>query len=266
MFFNLDTISALLSAAVLKLIYALVVYIVGKWIINKLMGLLSKSKLTEKADDTLRNFLLSFVRVILYAVLIISIISLLGVPMASIIAVLASCGLAVGMAMQGSLGNLAGGVMLMIFRPCKAGDLVEAAGAMGIVKEITMFYTVLTSLDNKVITIPNGALMNATVTNYSTEELRRVDLVFSCAKSEDPEAIEGILRDAIAKDARILTDDAHAPFARLSGGTGQSMDFTVRAWTDNGNYWNVYFDLVKNVTEAFGAAGVKAPAYRIIQD
>ncbi|MBQ3394645.1 MAG: mechanosensitive ion channel [Oscillospiraceae bacterium] len=264
--FNIALLGTTLTAVVTKLLYALLVYIVGKWVIGKIVALFESGKLSEKFDPTLKTFLTSFIRIGLYILLMISIISLLGVPMTSIIAVLASCGLAVGMAMQGSLSNLAGGIMLMIFKPFKAGDFVEAAGVTGVVKEISMFYTVITTLDNKVITVPNGSLMNSNVTNYSAEALRRVDLVFSCAKSEDPKAIEDILKAAIAKDERILTDDAHAPFARLSGGTAQSMDFIVRAWTDNANYWNVYFDLVKNVTEGFGAAGVKAPAYRIIQD
>ena len=262
----MEKIQEMLTGTAGGIVGAIVTLIVGVIVIKLVMKGLRKLKSFEKLDQTMTRFILNFIKWVLYVLLIIAVIGMLGVPMAEVIAVLASAGVAVGLALQGALSNLAGGILLMILRPFKVGDYVEAGGASGFVQSINLFYTVILTIDNKRITVPNGNLMNANVTNYTAEDKRRVDLVFSCAKSEKPEAIEGILRDAIAKDARILTDDAHAPFARLSGGTGQSMDFTVRAWTDNGNYWNVYFDLVKNVTEAFGTAGVKAPAYRIIQD
>ena len=173
-------ILSVVTTVVTHILLALVVFLVGRFIIRKLAGWLDKSKVMEKLDPSLHSFLVSFVRIGLYVLLIIAIISILGVPMASVVTVLASAGLAIGMALQGSLANLAGGIMLMIFKPFKVGEYVEAAGASGNVTRITMFYTEITTLDNKRVTVPNGALMNANVTNFSCEPLRRVDLTFTC--------------------------------------------------------------------------------------
>ena len=155
-----------------KIILALVVLIVGSALIKKVVKLVAKSKGLKKVEGTVQTFVVSFVRIGLYVILVISIIGILGVPMASVVAVLASAGVAVGLALQGALSNLAGGIMLMIFRPFRQGDYIEAAGVDGVVQEVTLFYTVLLSLDNKRITVPNGSLMNANVVNYSAEELR----------------------------------------------------------------------------------------------
>ena len=247
-----------------KIILALVVFIVGKIIVNKLVGLLNKGKLLEKKDPSLKKFLVSFVRILLYVVLVVSIIGILGVPMASVVTVLASAGVAIGMSLQGALGNLAGGIMLMIFRPFNVGDFVTANGETGTVKDITMFYTVLNTLDNKHITIPNGALMNATVTNFSKEEKRRVDIDFNLGKGEDIEKITGIMQDVMAKYDKILKDPA--PFAKLTGGTNESMTFTVRAWCLNADYWDVYLGLLADITTELGKAGVKAPGIRVVND
>ena len=184
--------------------------------------------------------------------------------MASIIAVLASAGLAVGMALQGSLANLAGGIMLMIFKPFKVGDYVEAAGDAGVVKEVNLFYTLLNTSDNKAVHIPNGSLMNANVTNFSSEENRRVDMSFACAKGEDVAAVQQIMLDVIAAHDLVLSTPA--PFARLSGGTNEAMEFTARAWCKSADYWTVYFDLNQSITEALGNAGVHAPAVRVVTE
>ena len=245
-----------------KIILALLIFIIGKIIISKILKIVQKTKGFEKLDPSVKSFALSAVKVILYIVLVVSIIGVLGVPMASVITVIASAGVAVGLALQGALGNLAGGIMVLIFRPFNVGDFISAAGEEGIVKEITLFYTVLTSLDNKKITIPNGSLMNANVTNFSSEPQRRVDLVFACAKSADISLVQNTMLDVMAKNEKVLKDPA--PFARISGGTNEAMEFTVRAWADNANYWDVYFDLTRDIVTALGAAGVEAPAARVI--
>ncbi len=246
-----------------KIILALLIYFIGRFVIAKILKIVG-GKPTRKLDPTVRSFILNMVKAVLYVVLVISIISVLGVPMASVITVLATCGVAIGMSLQGALGNVAGGIMLMIFRPFNVGDYVSAGGAEGVVKEISLFYTTITTVDNKVITVPNGALMNANVTNFSKEETRRVDLSFACAKGEDVAAIQNIILDVMKKNDLVLDDPA--PFARLSGGTNESMEFTVRAWVDSANYWDTYFALTQEITEALGAAGVKAPAARIIAE
>ena len=247
-----------------KILLALVVFIIGRIIIGKLLKVISASKLGSKSDPTVRSFLMNFLKILLYVILVVSIVGILGIPMASIVTVLASAGVAVGLALQGALGNLAGGIMLLIFRPFNVGDYIEAGGVEGVVKEITLFYTVITTIDNKIITIPNGTLMNANVTNYTSEPKRRVDLVFSCGKGEDVAKIQDVMVKVMEADP--LIDKDPAPFARLSGGTNEAMEFTVRAWTDTGKYWDAYFNLTQEITEALGREGVKAPGVRIVTD
>ncbi|MBR2491033.1 MAG: mechanosensitive ion channel [Ruminiclostridium sp.] len=258
----INSLMELATAVGGKIILALVVLIVGSAVIKKVVKLVAKSKGMNKVEGTVRSFIVSFVRIGLYVVLVISIIGILGVPMASVVAVLASAGVAVGLALQGALSNLAGGIMLMIFHPFRQGDYIEAAGVDGVVQEVTLFYTVLLSLDNKRITVPNGSLMNANVVNYSSEALRRVDLTFGCAKSEAPAQIQNLMMEAVKANGKVLADPA--PFARLSGGSNEAMEFTVRAWCKGEDYWDVYFDLTQAITEAMGAKGVQAPAVRVV--
>ena len=248
-----------------KIVFALIVWIVGKIAVNAVLKLLTKSKLLDKADGAVKSFTISFVKIGLYALLVISTIGILGVPMASILAALASAGVAIGLALQGALSNLAGGIMLMVFKPFKLGDFVDASGVSGVVKEITMFYTVIVTLDNKRITVPNGNLMNTNIVDYSSEEYRRVDLDFSCAKSEDPARVQDIMRKTAEANAKVLTTP-DKPFARVSGGSNEAMNFIVRAWCKNADYWDVYFDLTQSIIEALGAAGVQAPAVRVMTE
>ena len=262
--FDLTAIGDVLVSAVAKIILAVLVWFIGKWIIGKLLKLLEKVKKFQELDETLRKFLLNGAKIVLYVVLVVSIIGILGIPIASIVTILGAAGLAVGMALQGSLSNFAGGVMLMIFRPFKVGDYINAAGGEGTVKEISLFYTVLNTIDNKTITIPNGSLMNANVTNMTAEDLRRVDLTFGCAKGEDIAKVQQTMLDVMAANELVLKDPA--PFARLSGGSNEAMEFTTRAWVKSADYWTVYFDLTQAITEALGAAGVKAPAVRVVTD
>ena len=205
------------AAAIMFSVSTVIVFIIGRIVIGKILSVMNKGKLLKKADPTVKKFTLSFLKVLLYCILVISVIGILGIPMSSVIAVLASAGVAVGLALQGALGNIAGGIMLMVFRPFGVGDYVEAGGAEGVVKEISLFYTVLNTVDNKKVTIPNGALMNANVTNMTAEELRRVDLTFGCAKGEDVAKIQQIMLDTMAANDMVVKDPE--PFARLSGGT-----------------------------------------------
>ena len=246
-----------------KILLALLIFIIGRIIIGKILKIIDKSSFTQKMEPTVKSFLHSFIKIGLYVILVISIINVLGVPMASVITVLASAGVAVGLALQGALTNLAGGILIMLLRPFKVGDYVASAGEEGVVKEITLFYTTLLTVDNRRVIIPNGTLMNANVTNFSAEETRRVDLVFSCGKGENVQKVQDLMIGVMKKNSLVLKNPA--PFAQLSGGTNEAMEFTVRAWAKTADYWDTYFQLTQQVTEALGEAGVKAPAVRISQ-
>ena len=260
----MEALTNLCTTVVGKVLLAIVVWFVGKFIVNKLLGLVGKIKVLDKIEPNTRSFVLSALKWLLYIILVVSIVAILGVPMASVITVLGTAGAAIALSLQGSLSNLAGGIMLVIFRPFKVGDFVEASGVTGTVKEITLFYTVLNTVDNCRINVPNGALMNANVIDYSAEATRRVDLTFASAKSENPKKIQDLMLDVMGQNEKVLKDPA--PFARVSGGTNEAMQFTVRAWCKTEDYWDVYFDLTQAITEKLGENGVQAPAVRVISE
>ena len=260
----MDKVKDMLANAGGNIVLAIVIGVAGFYLIKYLMNVLRKLKSFEKLDQTMTRFVLNFIKWGLYVMLIIGVIGILGVPMAQVIAVLASAGVAVGLALQGALSNLAGGILLMILRPFNVGDYVDAAGVSGVVHSINLFYTVIMSIDNKRITVPNGSLMNSNVVDYTAEPLRRVDLVFSCAKSEKPADIQRCILDAVATSQFALQDPA--PFAHISGGTNEAMEFTVRVWCKTENYWDLYFELNQSIVEAFAAKGVQAPALRVVND
>ena len=260
----MEALTNLCTTVVGKVLLAIVVWFVGKFIVSKIMGLVGKIKVLEKVEPNTRTFVLSDLKWLLYVILVVSIVAILGVPMASVITVLGTAGAAIALSLQGSLSNLAGGIMLVIFRPFKVGDFVEASGVTGTVKEITLFYTVLNTVDNCRINVPNGALMNANIVDYSAEATRRVDLSFASAKSEDPKKIQSLMLDVMEQNEKVLKDPA--PFARLSGGTNEAMQFTARAWCKTEDYWDVYFDLTQAITEKLGENGVQAPAVRVISE
>lgn len=260
----MEKIKEMLTTAGGSIVLAIAVAVIGFILIKYIMKLLHKVKSIEKLDQTVARFVLNFIKWALYVMLIIAVISILGVPMAQVIAVLASAGVAIGLALQGALSNLAGGIMLMVMRPFNVGNYIEAGGAEGVVQSINLFYTVLLTIDNKKVTVPNGNLMNSNVINYTAENKRRVDLVFACAKSEKPAEIQQCILDAVATSKFALTDPA--PFANISGGTNEAMEFTVRVWCETEHYWDLYFELNQIIVEAFGAKGVQAPAMRILNE
>ena len=260
----MEALTNLCTTVVGKVLLAIVVWFIGKFIVGKIMQLVGKIKVLDKIEPNTRTFVLSALKWLLYIILVVSIVAILGVPMASVITVLGTAGAAIALSLQGSLSNLAGGIMLVIFRPFKVGDFVEASGVTGTVKEITLFYTVLNTVDNCRINVPNGALMNANIVDYSAEATRRVDLSFASAKSEDPKKIQDLMLEVMGQNEKVLKDPA--PFARLSGGTNEAMQFTVRAWCKTEDYWDVYFDLTQAITEKLGENGVQAPAVRVISE
>ena len=260
----LASLAALCTTVVGKILLAILVYIVGKAVIGKILQLAVKIRGIEALDPNVRTFTVSAIKWTLYLVLVVSIIAILGVPMASVVTVLGTAGAAVALGLQGSLANLAGGIMLVIFKPFKVGDYVETSGVQGVVHSINLFYTVLITLDNKRITVPNGTLMNANVIDYSAEDPRRVDLTFLTARSEEPARIQALMKEVMDANEKVLQDPA--PFAQISGGTNEALEFTVRAWCATGDYWDVYFALIQAISEKLGANSVQSPAVRVISD
>ena len=260
-----DKLATLCTTVGSKIVLALLIFIIGRIVINKLLKVTDKIKALEKVDPAVRSFLHNFIKIALYVVLVISIISVLGVPMASVITVLATCGLAIGMALQGALANLAGGIMLLIFRPFSIGDYVIAADAEGVVKELNMFYTVITTVDNQTITVPNGNIMAANITNLTKEGNRRVDLTFNVT-GNDIAGTKKVLMETMQANARVLADPA--PQAEPLEGIPGGMSFTARAWVKTEDYWDAYFELMEAIPTALGEAGVGGPlpAYHIVND
>ena len=244
-----------------KILLALVVLIVGRIVIGSLNKAAAKAIDKTSLDPTVNGLFKKFINILLYVILILSIIQILGVPMSSVIAVLASCGLAIGLALQGALTNVAGGVMILITKPFKVGDFVDAAGGTGVVKEISLLYTTITTTDNKRITIPNGSLMNAVVTNFSAEETRRVDIDFKITNDIDADFVKKVLVDAEAATLGVLADPA--PFARLVGVDDDTYIFQTRAWCESPKYWDVYFDVIENCSKALRENGIEDPEERI---
>lgn len=258
----LSALTSYIASAGMRIALAILLFIAGRIAIRALLGLVSESRLLLKAEGAVRTFTLSLIHIGCGLLLAVLIIGVLGVPVASIAALIASAGVAIGLAFQGALSNLAGGLMLVIFKPFKLGDFIEAAGVTGTAKEITLFYTVVNTLDNKRVTIPNGSLMNANITDYSAEETRRVDLAFSCARSEQPARVREIIQKTVLAHPLVLPSP-EAPLVRLNEAARDSFSFTVRAWCKNADYLTVYFDLTEQVSEALLAAGIQPPALNI---
>ena len=241
----------------LKLLAAIVVLIVGRILIKWVVKLMTKSKFAKKNDVTVVTVLSHFITAGLYVLLVVIIIGILGIPTASVITVIASAGVAIGLALQGALSNIAGGIMILVLRPFKVGNFVEVAGNSGTVTDVGIFYTVLTTPDNKVVTIPNGTVMANNIVNYSVKETRRVDFTFSVAYGTDVDKVKSILLEEAANNEMVLKDPA--PFARLSKQNESSLDFTFRVWTEAANYWTVNFDLLEKLNNRFVAEGIEIP-------
>ena len=205
----------------------------------------------QRQEETLKKFLFDAAKIVLYVVLVVSIIGILGIPMASIVAVLASAGLAVGMALQGSLANLAGGIMLMIFRPFKVGDFISDGAHDGTVKKITMFYTVIATADNLQITLPNGALANAAIKNLNANDIRRLDIDVTLSPAADKEKVCALLLDCAKANTLVLQDPA--PEALVTVTEGGLPTFKLRTWFNSGDYWTVYFGLNEAVQKTLTA-------------
>ena len=240
-----------------KLIAAIAIWIIGSWVIKRLLKGAKKVMTKGNYDESLQKFLLNLLRWILKIVLIIVVLGTVGVETTSFAAILAAAGLAIGLALQGSLGNFAGGVLIMIFKPIKIGDLIEAQGQMGVVKQIEIFTTKLTGLSNKEIIIPNGALSNGNIINYSTEGTRRVDLIFGVGYDSDIKKTKDVLMTILTSHPKILKEPA--PIVTVMALADSSINFAVRPWCATPDYWSVYFDVTEQTKEALDAAGIEIP-------
>ncbi len=240
-----------------KLIGALLVLIIGRLILRGFMKMFQRSKFAQKADPTVYRFLENFLNISLNIVLVVSIIAVLGVPMASVVAAIASAGVAIGLALQGALSNLAGGLMILLFKPFKLGNLVDTGSGSGTVTDIGIFYTVLKTADNKEITIPNGTIMSSAITNYSVHDTRRLDFTFSVAYGTDIARVKALLLEEAQKNSLVLKDPA--PFARLSAQNESSLDFVLRVWVASDNYWTVHFDLLEAINDCFVSENIEVP-------
>ena len=225
-----------------RIIGAILIFVVGRFLISFIKKLLS---------------IKSLVNILLTILLIIAVIGKLGVETTSFAALLASAGVAVGMALSGNLQNFAGGLIVLLFRPFKVGDWIESQGVSGTVREIQIFHTILTTADNKVIYIPNGALSSGTVTNYSREETRRVDWVIGVEYGENYDKVESTVRRILAADSRIL--NTPEPFVALHALDASSVNVVIRVWVKNSDYWGVYFDMNKTIYATFNKEGIGFP-------
>lgn len=259
----LNALESQAASVCIRILLAILLFFAGRILIRAILRMLRRNRFFTRADGAVQTFSLSFTHIGLYILLVLCIVGILGVPMASIAALITSAGVAVGLGFQGALANLAGGIMLVIFKPFKLGDYIEATGITGIADEINLFYTVIITLDGKRVTIPNGTLMNTNIVDYTTQGRRRVELKFTFARTESPSAIQKIMQDVMAQDARVLREP-ELPFASISASTNEAYEFIVRAWCSTQDYLDVYYALTQNITEALSSAGIKAPATRVI--
>jgi small conductance mechanosensitive channel len=240
-----------------SVITALAILIIGLFLIKVIVKSSRKIMAKRGVDITLQKFLGNLVGWILKILLFITVISQLGIATTSFAAIIAAAGLAVGLALQGSLANFAGGVLIMIFKPFKIGDLVEAQGEIGVVKEIEIFTTKLTGLSNKEIIIPNGTLSNGNILNYTTEGTRRVDLVFGVSYDADIKKTKEVLMNVLTSHPKVLKDPA--PAVTVSELADSSVNFAVRPWCDTADYWDVFFDVTENTKIELDKAGIEIP-------
>ncbi len=240
-----------------KLLLVIVTLIVGSWIIKNFLKIVEKGFVKKQVELSLQKFLISLLSAILKILLFISVVSMIGIRMTSFIAILGAMTFAVGMALQGSLSNFAGGVLIILFKPYKIGDFIEAQGFSGTVSDIQLFNTILKTLDNVTIMIPNGGLASGSIKNYSVEASRRVDLTFGIGYDDDLKKAQNILLEIINADERIMRDPE--PFVRVGELGDSSVNFIVRVWVGSPDYWDVHFDLIEKVKLSFDENKISFP-------
>jgi len=241
-----------------KLILALLTLVIGFWVIGKIVKGTTKVLNARSVEATLQRFLSSLIGVGLKAMLIISVASMVGIETTSFVAVLGAAGLAIGLALQGSLSNFAGGVLILFFKPFKVGDVVDAQGYVGVIKEIQVFNTIVTTLDNERVIIPNGVLSNGPIKNLFAEPTRRVDMTFGISYDDNVQGAKEVIRQLVLADERLLEDDkGHEIY--VSEHADSSVNLLVRVWCNSPDYWGVYFDMHEKVKLVFDEQGITIP-------
>ena len=242
----------------IKVLIALVIYMIGAWLIRKIKGMLKRIFERKGTDAAIASFTISIVSIALTVVLVVLTVGTLGIDTTSIAALLAGGGMAIGMALNGTVQNFAGGIMILIFKPFKSGDYIEAQGFSGTVAEVTITSTKLTTVDNRVIIIPNGILSNGTINNFSTRTIRRVDLTVDVEYGSSSDTVKEVLNSIIKDDARILKEPAE-PFIALSALKDSSIQFTIRLWVSASDYWGVYFETIEKIYNELPKNGINFP-------
>ncbi len=250
-------VQQLAAAFGVKVVTALLILVIGHWVAKFLRNLMARVMANSRLDATLVKFVGSLVYFTLLTFVVLAALAQLGIQTTSFIAVIGAAGLAVGLALQGSLANFAAGVLMLIFRPFKVGDYIQGAGVEGVVEEIRIFSTLLVTLDNKVVISPNAKLPGDNITNFTGKENRRVDLAFAVSYGEDIDKVKRVVSGVLGKDARILKDPA--PTVAVAGIEGGAVSFAVRPWVRTADYWDVLFDTNENVKKRFDAEGIRMP-------
>jgi len=253
----LDIAFGYIERNAMTVIIAFIILIIGFWISNKIVNISKKVMEKRGVDETLRKFLGDLLGWLLKVLVIITAISYAGIPTTSFVAILGAAGLAVGLALQGSLANFAGGALIMIFKPFKVGDLIEAQGELGVVKEIQIFVTKIISPGNKLVIIPNGILSNGNIKNYTEEGKLRVDLTIGVSYDADIKQTKDVLMQVLTSNEKVLKDPA--PSVNVSELADSSVNFAVRPWATPDLYWDVYFEVTEAVKLALDKAGIEIP-------
>lgn len=240
-----------------SILKAILVFIVGRFLISMLNKLAVRMMDKRRVDVSIKTFVKSLVNILLTILLIISVVGALGVETTSFAALLASAGVAIGMALSGNLQNFAGGLVILLFKPYKVGDWIESQNFSGTVREIQIFHTILTTADNKLVYVPNGSLSSGVVTNYNTQETRRVEWVVGVDYGEDYDKVDRVVREVLAADSRIL--GTPEPFIALHALSASSVNVVIRVWVNTADYWGVYFDTNKAIYNTFNEKGINFP-------
>lgn len=252
-----DKALELIQQYALPLVWAIIIYVVGRIVAKMLTGMVGKMMTKSNVDETLVKFATSMIYIALMVFVILAVLGKLGIETTSFAAIIAAAGLAIGLSLQGTLGNFASGVMLIMFRPFKVGDFVEAGGATGIVEEVQIFSTKMRSGDNKEIIIPNGQIVGSTITNYSAKATRRVDMVIGVGYNDDLKKVRAVLEEILKADERILPDPE--PTIGLLELGESSVNFVVRPWVKSDDYWSVLFDIQEAIKLRFDEEGISIP-------
>ena len=236
---------------------AVIVFVVGFKVVNIISKRIKNGKIFKSIDSSAAGFVASFISIFLKIVVVISVVAILGVPMSSVVALIASAGVAIGLAVQGALSNLVGGLMILLFRPFRSGDYIEAEGVKGTVREISVFYTVIATFDNKVITVPNGSLTNSVITNYSSEECRRVDVEITAGYDADVDLVKETMLSVVSDCDNALTDPQ--PVAVMLECGDHGIKYVLRVWCKTEDYWSLRENLLRGIRNAFKNANIDIP-------